>query len=102
MKKDGKYGVININGNELVPIEYDQIDVDDYYRENEGYKKAGYIVGQKTDEGYRYGYIDVKGNKVTKVEYNEMERITDIQEDAIYLIASKNGQYGVLKMKMKY
>ena len=26
-----------------------------------------------------------------------MERITDIQEDAIYLIASKNGQYGVLK-----
>ena len=97
VEKDGKYGVININGNELVPIEYDQIDVDDYYRENEGYKKAGYIVGQKTDEGYRYGYIDVNGNKVTKVEYNEMERITDIQEDAIYLIASKNGQYGVLK-----
>lgn len=43
----------------------------------------------KTDEGYRYGYIDVNGNKVTKVEYNEMERITDIQEDAIYLIAQK-------------
>lgn len=97
VEKDGKYGVINIKGTVLVPIEYDQIDVDNYYTEEDNYKKAGYIVGQKTNEGYRYGYIDVKGKEILKVEYNEIERITDIQDNNIYLIASKNGQYGLLK-----
>lgn len=96
--KDGKLGIINIKGNELVEIEYDKVDVDAFYQEGQSYKLSGYIVGNKTDEGYRYGYISVDGEELLKTEYNEISRINDIKnEESIYLIASKNGQYGLTK-----
>ena len=96
--KDGKYGVINIKGNVIIPIEYETVDVDEYYSEDNEYKKSGYIVGVKTQDGYRYGYIDVSGNEILKNEYNKLSRITDIKNDNdIFLLASKNGQYGVYK-----
>ena len=55
VKKDGKYGVINNKGVELIKIKYDYISGDEYYTSNNGYKLSGYIVGEKTKEGYRYG-----------------------------------------------
>lgn len=97
VEQKGKFGVINIKGNTLVPIEYETIKVDEYESDDK-YSQAGYIVGIKTDEGYRYGYIDVNGNQILNTEYNELSRIIDIKDDNnIYLIASKNGQYGVYK-----
>ena len=54
VKQNDKLGVINIKGNELIKIEYDEILIDDYYTEDENYKYSGYIVGIKTEEGYRY------------------------------------------------
>lgn len=98
VKQDGKYGIINNKGNYLVKPEYDQITVDNYATTEEGYKKAGYIVSTTTEEGYRYGYIDVKGNILLEPEYNEVIRISDIKdENNIYLIVAKNGQYGIFK-----
>ena len=96
-KKDGKYGVINNKGKELISFEYEEIEADKYYRDD--YSKSGYIVKTKTDNGYRYGYIDYKWNKVLKQEYTAISRILDIEGDDIYLVASKNGQYGVIKNK---
>lgn len=97
VSQNGKYGVINIKGHNLVPIKYETVKVDEYYNE-EDYSRAGYIVGVKTEEGYRYGYIDVDGNEILKTEFNEISRIVDIKEDkGLYLIGSKNGQYGVYK-----
>ena len=97
VEQDGKYGVINIKGIELVPIKYETVKVDEF-EFNNNYNKAGYIVGIKTEDGYRYGYIDVEGKEVLKTEYNEISRIIDIEsENDIYLLASKNGQYGVYK-----
>ena len=61
VKKEGKYGVINIKGATLVKTKYDTIEADKFYEKDNGYKKAGYIVSRKTDEGYRYGYVNVKG-----------------------------------------
>ncbi len=98
VKKDDKYGVINIKGNKLVEIEYDQISVDGYYTEENNYKNAGYIVSIKTEEGYRYGYIDNKGKIILKTEYNQLSRITEIDDNEnIYLLCAKNGQFGVSK-----
>ena len=31
--QDGKYGVINLKGNNIVDIQYEQVDVDGYYSE---------------------------------------------------------------------
>lgn len=98
VQKDEKYGIVNIKGNELVKCEYDKISVDNYYTEENNYKYAGYIVGIKTEEGYRYGYINVNGKLLLDTQYNEISRITDIKDDKnIYLISAKNGQYGLTK-----
>lgn len=92
---DNKYGVININGATIVDSKYDKIATDNYYSENTKYVEAGFIVSNTTNDGYRYGYIDYKGNNILNVEYNNILRIS--QEKEIYLISSKNGQYGLFK-----
>lgn len=98
VKKDGKYGVINIKGHIMVKPGYDEIISDDYYNEETGYKLAGYIVGIKSQEGFKYGYINNKGTLELDIEYNEINRVIDIHDNnTTYLIARKNGQYGLLK-----
>ena len=98
VKQDGKCGVINIKGNKKVNIEYDQISVDGYYTEDNQYKYAGYIVSNTTEEGYRYGYINYSGEKIEEVEYNELSRVSHIEDNEnVYIICAKNGQYGVTK-----
>ena len=98
VKQDGKYGVINIRGNKLVDLAYDQISVDGYFTDENEYKYSGYIVSNTTDEGYRYGYVDYQGKEILEPEFNELERIVEIEDDKnVYLIAAKNGQYGVVK-----
>lgn len=101
-KKDGKYGVIDINGKTIINFDYDNIEADKYYVEKIGYKNSGYIVCNKTDEGYRYGYISNNGKKILNTEFNNIQRITELTDDTnIYLIASVNGQYGLLKNSEK-
>ncbi len=93
-----KYGVINNKGNTLVKPEYDQIAVDNYTTEEQGYKRAGYIVSNTTENGYRYGYVDIDGNVLLEPEYTEVSRIMNIKDDNnIYLIVAQNGQYGMVK-----
>lgn len=99
IQKEGKYGVINLKGNQIIKPQYDQINVDGYSNNENGYKDAGYIVGNKTEEGYRYGYININGKVILETEYNEIQRITDVKRNDIYLIAAKNGQYGLFKNK---
>lgn len=96
-KKNGKYGVINNKGTELIPFEYDEIEGDRY--QNNGYKETGYIVKSRTSNGQKYGYINSKWKKIIGPEYNELNRILDIRSDDVYLIASKNGRYGLIKNK---
>lgn len=93
--KSEKYGVVNMNGRVLVKPEYDQVLTDGYRSEENDYTKSGFIVSNTTDEGYRYGYIDYKGKKILNNEFNDISRAKDSKD--IYLIASKNGQYGLYK-----
>lgn len=98
VKQDGKYGIINIKGNFLVECAYDQIAIDNYYTEENGYQYAGYIVSVTTQEGYRYGYVGIDGKEILPTEYNELSRMTDIKDDNNpYLLTAKNGQYGVFR-----
>lgn len=94
IKENGKYGIIDDKGNQIIKNNYDSIVSDQYYSDTEGYKKSGYIVCNVTNEGYRYGYFDYEGGKVLETEYNQITRLTQ-SDDKIYLLASKNGQFGV-------
>ena len=93
--KNDKYGVINLNGVKLVEPKYDGVITDNYYTDDTKYEKAGFIVSNTTDDGYRYGYIDYKGKTILGVEYNNIIRITAKKD--LYFIASRNGQYGLYK-----
>lgn len=95
VSKNDKYGILNMNGAKLVETEYDQIITDGYYSEENNYAQAGFIVSNTTNEGYRYGYINYRGKKILNIEYNDIVRLKDKKD--IYLIASKNGQYGLYK-----
>ena len=97
VKQNGKYGIINILGKKMVEIEYDSINADGYYEKETGYKKAGFIVGLRKEDGYRYGYISSKKENILNTEYNQINRITEIDNNDIYLYAIKNGQVGVFQ-----
>ena len=92
VKQNEKCGLININGKKIIKTEYDEINSDQYYTNEENYNHSGYIVSNKTQEGYRYGYIDYKAKLILPVEYNEINKVSEE-----YLICAKNGQYGVNK-----
>lgn len=98
VKKDGKYGVVNDKGVKLINEEYDSIVADGYYTEEDKYALSGYIISNKTNNGYRYGYINYKLERLLKTDYNEVSRILEITNGQdVYIIASKNGKYGVVK-----
>ena len=99
VEQEGKYGVINIKGKEMIPVEYDSITADGYYEESTKYQKAGFIVANKTEQGYRYGYITYQGEELLEAKYNEIDRVTDIKEEDIYLLAFENGQATIRKNK---
>ncbi|MBR0427113.1 MAG: WG repeat-containing protein [Clostridia bacterium] len=93
--KNDKFGVINMNGVVLVEPKFDQIETDEYYSEKTNYSEAGFIVSNTTNDGYRYGYIDYNGKNILKAEFNNIIRIKEEKE--LYLIVSRNGQYGLYK-----
>lgn len=99
VSKNGKYGVININGKKLVDTKYDNIKTDEYYTENEKYLKAGFIVSNTTDDGFKIGYIDYTGKKILDAKYNDIMRATSL--DDLYLIVSENGKYGFFEKSKK-
>lgn len=98
VKKDGKYGIINKNGNTLIEAKYDKINADTFFENDNHYRYDGYIVANKTDEGYRYGYISYNGKAYTELKYNAIERVTDLgNRNETYLLVAENGRYGILK-----
>lgn len=99
VSKDEKYGVIDLKGNILVKTEYDKITSDEYYTGKDEYKKSGFIVYTKTDDGFKCGYITYKNKKILDTKYNEIERISKEDDKNIYLIASENGKFGLYKNK---
>ncbi len=93
VKKDGKYGVINGKGTTIVKAKYENIQYDDG-------SKPGYIVSERTEQGYRYGYLNAKGKKVLDTKYNNLERIMgDQDKKKYYFIAFLDGQAGLLENK---
>lgn len=98
--KDNKKGVIDIKGNILVDTKYDTIVSDEYYTKNDEYKKSGFLVALKQEDGYKFGYINYKGRKILNTKYNDIERIST-EDNKTYLIVSNNGKYGLYKKSKK-
>lgn len=98
VKKNDKYGVINIKGVTLVNTKYDYVKGDGSFR-NGTYKNSGYIIGNRTNEGMRYGYINKNEEELLKIEQESLYRVSEIDSDDAYIVASQNGRYAVYKNK---
>ena len=61
VKWDGKYGLIDKQGNEVVPCEYDSIDC------SEVFLGAGYQIAVKDG---KVGFFDVNGNETCEFKYS--------------------------------
>lgn len=103
ISQNGKYGVINTKGAELIKAKYDYISGDEYYTQDKKFALSGYILGEKTSNGYRYGYMNYKRKMLLNIEYNDIMRFGGIDgentDKDIILLAQKNGQYGLIKNK---
>ena len=96
VKDNSKYKIYDVKGKQLIKEEFDSIQSDEYYNEQDGYKKYGYIVCKTTSDVYRYGYYDYDYDEVLTPDYNQILRIVDVTDkNNVYLIAAQNGQYGV-------
>ena len=93
----GIYFIIN-SKKDIVSIlsKFETYESDGYYNSQNDTKVSGYIVSNKTEDGYKYGYINYKGKILLDVEYNKIYRVMEIEnKNKIYLIAEKDGRYGV-------
>lgn len=102
VKKDDKFGVIDIKGNLMIKTKYDNILSDEYYTKENLYKKSGFIVSNKTENGYKYGYYSYKGKKILNTIYSDISRVSVENDNKnVYLIVGDNGKYGVYKNSKK-
>ena len=128
VEKSKKYGIANIEGKIIVPIQYTQIDVNGIYlyaknnKETVIYNNKGdkadidsdIVILETSNENYKikinnktetkYGIIDKKGNSIIEEKYNYIEYLYDT-----YFIASnEQSNLGIIddtdnvKVEIKY
>lgn len=89
VSKNGKYGLINFTGKELLTCEYDDITP------LKGVKNS--IVTLKDG---KYGLIDNSGNVIIENQYTEIKPLTDKYEDG-YVVKDQNGKFGLINYNKK-
>ena len=98
VKQEGKYGVIDTLGEEIIPIKYDSIVGDEYCTQDSGYFLAGYIVSEKTETGVMYGYINYAGEQILGLQYETISRVLEYEnQEDLYLVVRNKGKKGVFK-----
>ena len=84
VQKDGKYGFIDLDGNELQPCQYDSIST------LEG--KQDVIKVQKDG---KYGLVDVKGKELIPIQYADIKTLK-ADDTTNYLVQNDEGKYGIV------
>jgi len=100
-KKNEKVGVLDAHGQVKIEVKYDSIIGDEYFTEDYGYTKAGYIVGTKGENGFTYSYFNNFAEKVLEGNFESISRVLKYDDDNIYLIVMTNGKKGVYKNSKK-
>lgn len=84
VQKDGKYGLIHLDGTEILPCEQDSIDP---------------IVGTKsvftTTQNGKKGLVDSNGKRIIENKYADIKALTTKYENG-FIVKAENGKYGVV------
>ena len=84
VNKNGKYGLINFEGKEVLPCEYDEIKALKSIKSNLLVKKAGNV-----------GLVNEKGQTIIPVQYKEIKTLKEGYKNE-YIIVNENNQYGLI------
>lgn len=84
VEKDGKYGLIDLLGKELLPVEYDEITV------LEGIENS--IIIKKDN---KIGLVNDTGSIIIECNYKEIKNLGSTYKDG-YITVDDNGKYGVI------
>lgn len=89
VKKDEKYGLIDLLGNEVLPIEYDNIST------LKGVENS--ILVQKDG---KYGLVNSEGSIIIEANYKEIKSIEEDYKKG-YITIDENNKYGVIDYNKK-
>lgn len=81
--KNNKYGLINLEGNEITNIEYDEIV---------GLEGLENILKVKKDN--LYGVLDNEGNILLKTEYKDIKKLGKDKKEG-FIVQTEEGKYGI-------
>ena len=83
-KKDGKYGLINFDGKEVIPTEYDEITVIPQIENSFKVKKDS-----------KYGIVDSDGKTVIQAQYADIDVLGKDNKSG-FIVKTDNGKYGIV------
>lgn len=89
IKKNGKYGLIDLNGKELLPAEYDEITVLEGVENSLIIKKDGKV-----------GLVNDTGSVIIDANYKEIKGLGDTYKDG-YITIDEQGKYGLISATKK-
>ncbi len=89
VSKNGKYGIIDFDGKEILPCEYDEI-----------YSLNGVKNSIITVRGNKKGLIDSKGNIIISNEYKDIKTLTNKYENG-YIVQNDQNKFGVISYSKK-
>ncbi len=89
IKKNGKYGLVDLNGKEILPAEYDEITVLEGIENSIIIKKGG-LVGLANDNG----------NILVDVTYSQIKNIGNTYKNG-YITIDQQGKYGLISATKK-
>lgn len=84
VKKDGKYGIINLSGKELTNIEYDEIVAMEGIKNTLKIKKDG-----------KYGVMDNEGKELILTQYKDVINLGEDNKSG-FIVQTDDGKYGVV------
>lgn len=84
VKKDGKYGLINLTGKELSPCQYDDIVA------IEGIKNT-----LKVTKDGKVGVIDNEGKEIVGIQYLDVTNLGKDNKEG-FIVKGENGKYGIV------
>ena len=84
VQKDGKYGLINFDGKEVIPTEYDEITVIPQIENSFKVKKDS-----------KYGIVDSDGKTVIQAQYADIDVLGKDNKSG-FIVKTDNGKYGIV------
>ena len=84
VSKNGKYGIIDFEGKEVLPCDYDEITALNGVKSNILVKKAGNI-----------GLVNEKGQTIVPVQYKNVLTLKEGYKNE-YIVVNENDQYGLI------